>query len=87
MRGVVAQIRTPTWDGGATGGCDVRCQAADSEPSHGETWQPISKDDKNGGKSTKEILDLVAATFALNTRSCSTCEYVLFRNHITQAEL
>ena len=37
----------------------VRCQAA--EPSHGETWQPIAKDDKNGGKSAKEILELVAA--------------------------
>ena len=37
----------------------VRCQAA--EPRHGETWQPIGKDDKNGGKSAKEILELVAA--------------------------
>jgi pre-mRNA-processing factor 6 len=37
----------------------VRCQAA--EPRHGETWQPIAKDDKNGGKSAKEILELVAA--------------------------
>jgi pre-mRNA-processing factor 6 len=26
-----------------------------------ETWQPIAKDDKNGGKSAKEILELVAA--------------------------
>jgi pre-mRNA-processing factor 6 len=38
----------------------VRCQAA--EQRHGETWQPIAKDDKNGGKSAKEILELVAAT-------------------------
>jgi pre-mRNA-processing factor 6 len=37
----------------------VRCQAA--EPRHGETWQPIAKDDKNGGKSAKEIVELVAA--------------------------
>ena len=37
----------------------ARCQAA--EPRHGETWQPIAKDDKNGGKSVKEILELVAA--------------------------
>jgi hypothetical protein len=58
----------------------VRCQAA--EPSHGETWQPIAKDDKNGGKSAKEILELVVATFALNMLSCSTCEYILFQNHI-----
>ncbi|KAF8488337.1 hypothetical protein F5888DRAFT_1796369 [Russula emetica] len=36
----------------------VRCQAA--EPRHGETWQPIAKDDKNRGKSAKEILELVA---------------------------
>ncbi|KAF8483099.1 hypothetical protein F5888DRAFT_1844101 [Russula emetica] len=36
----------------------VRCQAA--EPRHGETWQPIAKDDKNGGKSAKEIPELVA---------------------------
>ena len=31
----------------------MRCQAA--EPSHGETWQPIPKDDKNGGKCCKLI--------------------------------
>jgi pre-mRNA-processing factor 6 len=37
----------------------VRCQAA--EPRHGETWQLIAKDDKNGGKSAKEILELVVA--------------------------
>jgi pre-mRNA-processing factor 6 len=38
-------------------GVIMRCQAA--EPSHGERWQPISKDDKNGGKLAKEILELV----------------------------
>jgi len=37
----------------------TRCQAA--EPRHGETWQPIAKDDKNRGKSVKEILELVVA--------------------------
>jgi hypothetical protein len=37
----------------------VQCQAA--EPCHGETWQPIAKNDKSGGKSAKEILELVAA--------------------------
>jgi pre-mRNA-processing factor 6 len=37
----------------------VGCQAA--EQCHGETWQPIAKDDKNGGKSAKEILELVTA--------------------------
>ena len=31
------------------------------KPRHGETWQPIAKDDKNGEKSVKEILELVAA--------------------------
>jgi pre-mRNA-processing factor 6 len=36
----------------------VRCQPA--EPRHGETWQPIAMDDRNGGKSAKEILELVA---------------------------
>ena len=38
----------------------MRCQAA--EPSHGETWQPIAKNDKNGGKSVEEILKLAIAT-------------------------
>jgi hypothetical protein len=32
-----------------------------AEPSHGETWQPIAKDDKNGDKSAKEIIELIAA--------------------------
>jgi hypothetical protein len=27
----------------------------------GETWQPIAKDDENGGKSTQKIPELVAA--------------------------
>jgi pre-mRNA-processing factor 6 len=52
----------------------VRCQAA--EPSHGETWQPIAKDDKNGGNSAKEILELVAAAcFGLNILSCNLSMY------------
>jgi hypothetical protein len=34
----------------------MRCQAA--KPSHGETWQPIAKDDKNGEKLAKEILTI-----------------------------
>ncbi|KAF8271613.1 PRP1 splicing factor, N-terminal-domain-containing protein [Lactarius quietus] len=37
----------------------VRCVAA--EPHHGETWQAIAKDDANRGKSTRELLELVAA--------------------------
>lgn len=37
----------------------ARCVTA--EPHHGPTWQVIAKDDKNVGKSTKEILELVAA--------------------------
>ena len=53
----------------------MRCQGA--EPNHGETGQSIAKDDKNGGKSAKEILELVAAAL-----HCSTSEYVLFRDHI-----
>ncbi|CAL1712307.1 unnamed protein product [Somion occarium] len=35
-----------------------RCVAA--EPHHGQTWQSIAKDMKSTGKSTKEILELVA---------------------------
>lgn len=35
-----------------------RCVAA--EPHHGPVWQSIAKDDKNIGKGTKEILELVA---------------------------
>lgn len=37
----------------------TRCTAA--EPHHGVTWQPIAKDDKNRGKTIKEILQLVTA--------------------------
>lgn len=36
-----------------------RCTAAN--PRHGELWQSISKDLKNVGKSTAEILELAAA--------------------------
>jgi pre-mRNA-processing factor 6 len=36
-----------------------RCVAA--EPHHGRIWQSIAKDMQNIGKSTKEVLDLVAA--------------------------
>lgn len=35
-----------------------RCVAA--EPHHSSTWQTIAKDSANRGKSTKEILELVA---------------------------
>ena len=35
----------------------VRCQAV--EPRHTEAWQPIAKDNIKGGKSAKEILELV----------------------------
>ncbi len=37
----------------------ARCAAA--EPHHGERWQAAAKDDANRGKSTKELLELVAA--------------------------
>lgn len=36
----------------------TRCAAAD--PHHGPTWQAIAKDVKNAGKSTRQILELVA---------------------------
>jgi pre-mRNA-processing factor 6 len=39
----------------------VQCQA--TEPRYGETWQPIAMDDRNGGKSAKEILELAATAF------------------------
>lgn len=35
-----------------------KCVAA--EPHHSSTWQSIAKDMKNTGKSTSEILELVA---------------------------
>ena len=35
-----------------------RCVAA--EPHHGHTWQAVAKDMKNTGRSTKDILELVA---------------------------
>ncbi|EJD45680.1 hypothetical protein AURDEDRAFT_114005 [Auricularia subglabra TFB-10046 SS5] len=38
----------------------AKCVAA--EPLHGPIWQSVAKDVKNSGKSTKEILELVAAT-------------------------
>jgi hypothetical protein len=38
----------------------MRFKAA--EPSHGDTWQLIAKDDNNGGKVWEKILELVAAT-------------------------
>lgn len=35
-----------------------RCIAA--EPHHGAVWQAIAKDDRNAGKSVKDVLELVA---------------------------
>ncbi|TFY79808.1 hypothetical protein EWM64_g4202, partial [Hericium alpestre] len=40
---------------------EVINKAVAAEPLHGQTWQAINKDDKNMGKSVKEILELVAA--------------------------
>ncbi|KAI0260679.1 PRP1 splicing factor, N-terminal-domain-containing protein [Gloeopeniophorella convolvens] len=40
---------------------DVATRCAAAEPHHGVAWQPIAKDDKNRGKVTREILELVAA--------------------------
>ncbi|KAN0094985.1 PRP1 splicing factor, N-terminal domain containing protein [Tylopilus felleus] len=39
---------------------DVVKQCVAAEPHHGPVWQSVAKDDKNMGKSTKEILELVA---------------------------
>ncbi|TFK18041.1 hypothetical protein FA15DRAFT_675582 [Coprinopsis marcescibilis] len=38
----------------------VRTQCVASEPRHSPVWQVIAKDDKNMGKSAREILELVA---------------------------
>jgi len=35
-----------------------RCMAA--EPHHSPVWESVAKDDKNAGKGTKEILEIVA---------------------------
>ena len=35
-------------------------RAVAAEPRYGPTWQPIAKDVANTGKSTREILELVA---------------------------
>jgi pre-mRNA-processing factor 6 len=39
---------------------EVRNRCAAAEPHHGPVWQSTAKDVKNTGKSTKEILELVA---------------------------
>ncbi|KAL4073169.1 PRP1 splicing factor, N-terminal-domain-containing protein [Scleroderma yunnanense] len=39
---------------------EVIKQCITAEPHHGSIWQSIAKDDKNVGKGTKEILELVA---------------------------
>ena len=39
---------------------DVIVQRQAAEPSHSESWQPSADDNKNGGKSAKEISGLVA---------------------------
>lgn len=39
---------------------EVIRQGAAAEPHHGPVWQAIAKDDKNVGKSTKELLAMVA---------------------------
>jgi len=39
---------------------DVIAKAQLSEPRHGEVWQSVSKDPKNAGKKTEDILKLVA---------------------------
>jgi pre-mRNA-processing factor 6 len=39
---------------------EVIRQGAAAEPHHGPVWQAIAKDDKNVGKSMKELLAMVA---------------------------
>jgi pre-mRNA-processing factor 6 len=39
---------------------EVIKQCVAAEPHHGPVWQSIAKDDKNVGKSTKELLEKVA---------------------------
>lgn len=39
---------------------EVIRQCVAAEPHHGPVWQVIAKDDKNVGKSTKELLAMVA---------------------------
>ncbi|KAL1708674.1 PRP1 splicing factor, N-terminal-domain-containing protein [Schizophyllum commune] len=38
----------------------VRVKCVQADPHHGPVWQSISKDDKNRGKTTKDVLELVA---------------------------
>ena len=67
----------------------MRCQAV--EPSHGEhadggeTWQPITKDGRTGGKFAKDILELVAAASLVHTflQYFLASTHILFWNHIT----
>lgn len=40
---------------------EVIAKAVAAEPRYGPTWQPIAKDIANVRKSTREILELVAA--------------------------
>jgi len=40
---------------------DVAARCVAAEPHHGATWQAIAKDDANRGRSTRELLELVAA--------------------------
>lgn len=39
---------------------EVRSKCVLAEPRHGPVWQRIAKDDRNVGKGTKLILELVA---------------------------
>lgn len=39
---------------------EVIKQCVIAEPHRGPVWQSIAKDDKNVGKSTKELLEMVA---------------------------
>jgi pre-mRNA-processing factor 6 len=41
---------------------EVIKQCIVAEPHHGPVWQSIAKDDKNVGKSAKELLEMVAHT-------------------------
>lgn len=39
---------------------DVVKQCVAAEPHHGPTWQRVAKNDRNVGKNTREVLELVA---------------------------
>ncbi|KAI9436194.1 hypothetical protein H4582DRAFT_2130095 [Lactarius indigo] len=75
-RGLRPQVRAAAWERGTGGGCrGLVARCAVEEPRHGATWQAIGKDDANRGKSTRELLELVAA--ALQRAFLGSCMLVV----------